>query len=481
MKKILTIFWITISISACQLTDVLEQDPLYKLDLEGAITTPDMAELALTGVYSYLPGSSMDYVYATMSGSFMSGTLLRQDFITSGNAIYYSERYLPVLTYSSFGDSEWDADYNIIKNVNYLLEALKGISDDQFEEGRKKEIIGECHFLTALAYFRLLRQFAEYWDMSSTYGVLIRDELPSVSNAVKARATVAESYEEIFAHLDIALAQAPEYTVSTQASKQAAQALKAVVLFYQGEYADAATAADEAITATNPLESNYGDLFTNTENCKEVIFSRGFGTDDITSTTYYTEKAFGSSGLWGPTDTYMAIIEGDPRKDIVTENKTVTYNGEEYTVNTVRKLYRSGDIVPVIFLRTAELYLIKAESIARSGGSIADAWAPIRDLRSRAGSSELDVPATQEELLEEIYKEWLVEMSFENWHEWFAVQRFDRLLDLNASLAEDYQEELEAGEANAETFLQQLEWKKIYDIPDGELEANSACDPNPGY
>ncbi len=31
----------------------------------------------------------------------------------------------------------------------------------------------------------------ENWDMSSTYGVLIRDELPSVSNAVKARATVA--------------------------------------------------------------------------------------------------------------------------------------------------------------------------------------------------------------------------------------------------------------------------------------------------
>ena len=33
--------------------------------------------------------------------------------------------------------------------------------------------------------------------MSSTYGVLIRDELPSVSNAVKARATGHESYDEI--------------------------------------------------------------------------------------------------------------------------------------------------------------------------------------------------------------------------------------------------------------------------------------------
>ena len=30
-----------------------------------------------------------------------------------------------------------------------------------FEEGRKDEIIGECHFLSALAYFRVLRQFGE--------------------------------------------------------------------------------------------------------------------------------------------------------------------------------------------------------------------------------------------------------------------------------------------------------------------------------
>ena len=57
-----------------------------------------------------------------------------------------------------------DADYNIIKNVNYLLTALEGINDSDFEEGRKDEIIGECHFLSALAYFRVLRQFGEYWD-----------------------------------------------------------------------------------------------------------------------------------------------------------------------------------------------------------------------------------------------------------------------------------------------------------------------------
>lgn len=480
MKKILIVLSIIISLTGCQLVDVLDQEPMYELDLEGAITTPDMAELALNGVYSYLPNTSLEYLLTTLSGSFMSGAMLRGDFITSGNAIYYSERYLPTLTYSSFGNGEWTSDYNVIKNVNYLLTALESIDESEFQEGRKEEMIGECHFLSALAYFRILRQFGEYWDMSSEYGVLIRDELPSVSNAEKARATVAQSYEEIFKHLEIALAQAPEYTTSTQASVQAARALKAVVLFYQGEYSEAAIAADEAITAVNPLDGSYLNVFTNTSTSKEVIFCRGFGSDEASSMSYYPSQAF-SSGLWGATDSYLNIIEGDPRKDLVILNKDITYRDTLRNVNVVNKMYPSGEAIPVIFLRTAELYLIKAEALARSNASIVDAWAPIKELRGRVGSSSLAEPATREELMNEIFKEWWVEMAFENWHEWFAVQRFDRLLDMNASLAKQLEEEQKKGDNYAETFMRQLEWKKIYSIPTGEINANPACVQNPGY
>ena len=53
MKKILIVFSIIIGLTNCQLVDVLEQDPMYELDLENAITSPEMAELALTGTYVY--------------------------------------------------------------------------------------------------------------------------------------------------------------------------------------------------------------------------------------------------------------------------------------------------------------------------------------------------------------------------------------------------------------------------------------------
>ena len=119
MKKILIVFSIIIGLTNCQLVDVLEQDPMYELDLENAITSPEMAELALTGTYGCLPAKSTNYTFATLSGSFMSGALLRQNFITSGVSIYYSENYLPTLSYSTFGDEERGCDYEVIKNVNY--------------------------------------------------------------------------------------------------------------------------------------------------------------------------------------------------------------------------------------------------------------------------------------------------------------------------------------------------------------------------
>ncbi|MEY8592411.1 RagB/SusD family nutrient uptake outer membrane protein [Butyricimonas hominis] len=480
MNKILIVLTIIIGLTNCQLVDVLNQDPMYELDLDGAITTPDMAELALNGVYYYLPSTGLEYTFTTLSGSFMSGAMLRGSFITSGNAIYFSERNLPVLSYGSFGSGEWERDYNIIKNVNYLLTAMEKISDSDFKEGRKEEMIGECHFLSALAYFRLLRQFGEYWDMESAYGVLIRDELPSVSNAEKARATVAQSYEEIYRHLDIALAQAPEYSTSTRASVQAAKALKAVVLFYKGEYSEAAKAADEAITAVNPLDESFLNVFANAETSKEVIFCRAFGADETSSMTYYSSQAF-NSGLWGPTESYMNLIEGDPRKELVVTNKDILYKDNTYNVNVVSKMYPSGEAVPVIFLRTAELYLIKAEALARSNASIADAWAPIKDLRGRVGSSDLAEPATRDELMDEIFKEWWIEMAFENWHEWFAVQRFDRLLEMNQSLADQLEDEQAKGQSSVDNFMQKLEWRKIYNIPTTEISANPACEQNPGY
>lgn len=490
MKKIIVLFTLLFVFSQCQLVDVLDHEPMYKLDLEGSITNPEMAELALIGTYSWLPSShGMVHMFTTINGSFHSGSMLRQKYVDVIQIIYMSERYANILSYSSFGEPEYNGAYQIIKNMNYLLKALENIPESQFEAGRKNTMIGEAHFLTAFAYYRLMRQFCEYWDMESKYGFVIRDQIPTVAGADKARATVAESYEEIFRHLDIALAQAPDYTTSTRASKQAALALKAQVLFLQGKWADAATAADAAITATNPLEASYGTVFTNTQSSKEVIFCRGLGTTDIADITYMTNLAY-NTGHWGPSDTYMGVIGDDPRKEHVVWNKDVVYKNVTYNINTLRKGYKASGAVNVIFARTAEMHLIKAEGLARSGASIADAWAPVVKLRNRAGNTDIAAPATREELMNELFREWWIELAFENWQDWFTVQRFDheenpgkfvRLLQLNESMKKQMEDAEAAGESAVRNLYNTLERARIYNIPAGERNSNKLCEINPGY
>ena len=63
--------------------------------------------------------------------------------------------------------------------------------------------------------------------MNSEYGVVMRNEAPSVSNALKARSSVADSYQYILDQLEIAIEKAPDWKKLSQASKEAAKALKA--------------------------------------------------------------------------------------------------------------------------------------------------------------------------------------------------------------------------------------------------------------
>ena len=61
-----------------------------------------------------------------------------------------SECCLPV----SFSDAtEWDADYAVIKNANFLETACNRMSDGEFSGNRRAEVLGEIAYLRALAYF----------------------------------------------------------------------------------------------------------------------------------------------------------------------------------------------------------------------------------------------------------------------------------------------------------------------------------------
>ena len=316
MKKYIFLALLTMGVSSCQLVDVLDQKPEFEADLDGAITTPAAVELALNGIYYSLPGNGFNVIFPTVSGSFKAGTMWRQEIVSAGNAVYYSERMLPTLSFSDA--TEWDADYAVIKNANFLETACNRMSDGEFSGNRRAEVLGEIAYLRALAYFNVLVRYCEFWDMNSEYGVVMRNEAPSVSNALKARSSVADSYQYILDQLEIAIEKAPDWKKLSQASKEAAKALKARVLLYAGKYTEAVAAVNDAIDTNAPLpEANYGDVFDKFSTTKEILFARVFDQKDATNTST-RQQCYGNSptkkqGYWGPTNEYVELVGDDPR------------------------------------------------------------------------------------------------------------------------------------------------------------------------
>src|SRR5690606_4136759 len=129
------------------------------------------------------------------------------------------------------------------------------------------------------------------------------------------------------------------------------------------------------------------------------------------------------------------------------------------------KVHNAAFSSPTYYIRLAEMYLIKAEGLARSGAAVDVAKEPLEVVRSRGlGVPYVSQATTIEELLDEIYKEIVVELAFENGSEWFAGIRFDKIMTVKPQITSPDQ--------------------YILPIPLSEIQANAEltnADQNPGY
>ena len=226
------------------------------------------------------------------------------------------------------------------------------MSDGEFSGNRRAEVLGEIAYLRALAYFNVLVRYCEFWDMNSEYGVVMRNEAPSVSNALKARSSVADSYQYILDQLEIAIEKAPDWKKLSQASKEAAKALKARVLLYAGKYTEAVAAVNDAIDTNAPLpEANYGDVFDKFSTTKEILFARVFDQKDATNTST-RQQCYGNSptkkqGYWGPTNEYVELVGDDPRADAIFSKVDSLMDSRSsavaYNLKSVKKLLNDAN------------------------------------------------------------------------------------------------------------------------------------------
>lgn len=354
----------------------------------------------------------------------------------------------------------WANPYALINAANGVIEQVNALPDGLFTGSRKAEIIAEARLLRAFGHHYLLQYFAQFYDLNSNYGVLLRKEFITTNNIAQKRSTIKESYDFILADLDEAIANAPAASVNYYTNKWVAKALKARVLMIRGAAGDytQVISLTQDIIQNSPyqLEASVKDIFsTKGLDSKEVMFGLVPKPNQVTKNDVYF---YNGEAAYLATDALKSLVANDPRKDwligdIAGEIGITKYRGAKVEVSYP--------------LRLTEVYLLQAEAIVRSGGALGTAKTVLKNVLSHAGVtnfSAVDNANTDADLLLQIYNETVRNLSFEDGQEWSALLRLPIATVLQIKPA-----------ISGKNFF-------ILPIPKAEFDKNPAIgDQNPGY
>jgi starch-binding outer membrane protein, SusD/RagB family len=375
------------------------------------------------------------------------------------------------------GNLYWAESYKLLNAVNGTLKGVDKLAEGAFAGSRKKEIIGELHFLRAYAHFKLLSYYGEWFKPASALGVLLRDEASTKTNISKARSSVKESYDFILSDLNDAIAHAPAVRANHYASKWAAMVLKMRVLMSRGQasdYTEVVSLANTLIQSSPyKLEAKTVDLFrTKGLASTEVIL--GLKSQANQEKDFYSRSAQyfpGASALYVAKKALKDLYGTDPRGSWVVGSASPYVAFSPNTFYFTKYMPQGGTVTPVTetyyAMRLSEVYLLKAEAMVRSGGSLTEAKAAVKEVMTRGGVTDfsaLDGANTAADLLVQIYYETARSLVAEDGQEWQALLRLglDKVKQLKPTITRESQ--------------------FILPIPSTEFAYNPEIgDQNPGY
>src|SRR5882757_551543 len=152
------IFWMLTMLGAlaaglagCKKT--LQEKPVTFISPEAFFTNPDSYEQAVTGIYSSVGGVYGGY--NMMMREMFSDLCGSPNPKTEQAVPTYQNNHQPFF-YNVRG--EWQNDYGIIKNANFILSYLPTAP---LPDAKKNALIGEAEFLRAFAYFQLVQFYGD--------------------------------------------------------------------------------------------------------------------------------------------------------------------------------------------------------------------------------------------------------------------------------------------------------------------------------
>ncbi len=320
--------------------------------------------------------------------------------------------------YEGANPTDWSRPYRNIENANIVLEGLASISPQPDLQVQWNNINGNAYFVRAYSLFNLMQTFAPPYIASSAeldLGVPIR--LSADVNEVSVRSTVKQVYDQILSDLKAAENLLPNLpALQTRPSKAAVYAMLAKAYLNMGDFSQAFTYSDKALSLYstlidfNSLNANANPAFPAYPGNNEVIYFNTTGSYVLMTNT----NAIVDSIL------YQSYINNDLRKTVLfrlNSNLPIfkgTYTGK---LNS----FFSG-------IATNELYLIRAEANARLGNTTA-AMADLNTLLQKRWKTGTFIPVSASnaaDALTKILTERRKELPFTGSIRWEDLRRLNQ-------------------------------------------------------
>ncbi|GAA0872343.1 RagB/SusD family nutrient uptake outer membrane protein [Gangjinia marincola] len=382
----------------------------------------------------------------------------------------------------------WGWMFSGINRANFILEF-----QDKIDFAGKNEVLAQARFLRAYYYFELVKFFGDV-PLVVDERVLFGDQFEVDRNPS------AEVYAQIEEDLQFAADNLPVTQIQAgRITKGAALALLGKVFLYQDKFSEAIVPLENVINSgAYSLIDDYSTMFENdNENNAESVFEiqytdkEGAGFDCLQCSEGNIAVGFnGIRNYQGPEfdsgfsfnvptqDAFDAFEAGDVRRNEAildieqwADSTGATFStGYEHTGYFNRKyIARKGDLGtgdanltnPNNYrsIRYADVLLMAAEALNRSGQDDPKALVYVNQVRTRAGLDEIS--STGASLTDAIYQERRVELVGEG-HRFFDLVR--------------------TGRASTEIPGFQAGKHELFPIPQIEIElAGNRWEQNPGY
>lgn len=435
-------------------------------------------EAALAGVYDDFRNEYFELDY------FVNGDAQSDDSYAGADnpANFQLDEYAIDATNTNVS-RDWEYLYGTIGKANSVFnntDATPGV-----EAARKEQIMAEAAWIRAFMYFQAVQLWGDVPLQLTEVTTISAELLPEIyPQLFPARASVADVYAQIISDFERAVAYAPaSASHKGYVTKGAANAMLAKVYatIQPPQWDKVNQYCDAVIAGGYSLLPEYDMLWNNeNENSAEAIFEINYeGTPQ--------------SGNWGasmfrgmdwkkfntPSNDLVAAFdaEGDQiRKEasiifLDVSGKWSDPYWPQITFPFINKyrIFTGNSAQNYIFLRLADIMLLKAEAL-NENGDLAGAAALVNQIRSRVNLPNTTA-SDKASMKLAIEKERRLELAFEG-HRWYDLKRTGRALEVLNNVK---------GPNGSSLGYVVTESKLLWPIPQAEMDKNTKLTQNEGY